>query len=153
MKKTLILIVLILSSCKINDVVQHHGVNFLHKKQEKLIINTSNINDIREILGPPSVESVFDNNLLIYMERKTKISSFKSFGSKEILVNDILLLETDDRGLLVKKDYFNKEQMNKLKISKKNTKSIYKKDAFIYDFINTLKRKIEDPLGQRKVGR
>ena len=65
MKKTLILIVLILSSCKINDVVQHHGVNFLHKKQEKLIINTSNINDIREILGPPSVESVFDNNLLI----------------------------------------------------------------------------------------
>ena len=43
--------------------------------------------------------------------------------------------------------------MNKLKISKKNTKSIYKKDAFIYDFINTLKRKIEDPLGQRKVGR
>ena len=119
MKKTLILIVLILSSCKINDVVQHHGVNFLHKKQEKLIINTSNINDIREILGPPSVESVFDNNLLIYMERKTKISSFKSFGSKEILVNDILLLETDDRGLLIKKDYFNKEQMNKLKISKK----------------------------------
>ena len=38
--------------------------------------------------------------------------------------------------------------MNELKISKQITSSVYKKDAFIYDFIRTLKRKIEDPLGQ-----
>ena len=51
--------------------------------------------------------------------------------------------------MLVKKDFINKDEMNKLKISKNSTSSLYKKDAFIYDFIRTLKRKIEDPLGQR----
>ena len=51
--------------------------------------------------------------------------------------------------MLVKKDFINKDKMNKLKISKNSTSSLYKKDAFIYDFIRTLKRKIEDPLGQR----
>ena len=149
MKKILILIAIVLSSCKFNDVIEHHGVNFLEKKQEKLIVNSSNINDIRESLGPPSVESVFDNNVLIYMERKTSRSSFKSLGEKEIIVNNILVLEIDSRGMLVKKDFINKDKMNKLKISKNSTSSLYKKDAFIYDFIRTLKRKIEDPLGQR----
>ena len=153
MRKILILFVLILSSCKINSVIEHHGVNFLEKKQKKLIVKVSNINDIRDTLGPPSTESLFDNNLMIYIERKTTRSSFKTLGKKKIIINNILLLETDQRGLLVSKKFVNREAMNELEISKQTTSSVYKKDAFIYDFIRTLRRKIEDPLGQSKTKR
>tara|TARA_X000001036_G_scaffold125961_1_gene119289 strand:- start:316 stop:789 length:474 start_codon:yes stop_codon:yes gene_type:complete len=148
MRKILILFVVILSSCKINNVVEHHGVNYLEKKHKKLIVKVSNINDIRDTLGPPSTESLFENNLLIYIERKTTRSSFKTLGKKKIIINNILLLETDERGLLVSKKFINKDDMNELKITKQTTSSVYKKDAFIYDFIRTLRRKIEDPLGQ-----
>jgi len=145
--------VIILSSCKINNVVEHHGVNFLEKKQQKLLLNQSNINDVKKILGPPSTESIFDNNLMIYIERKTTRSTFKSLGKKKIIVNNILLLETDKNGLLIAKKFYNTDQMNDLKITKKTTASLYKKDAFIYDFIRTLRRKIEDPIGQSKTKR
>lgn len=144
---------IILSSCKINNVVEHHGVNFLEKKQQKLLLNQSNINDVKKILGPPSTESIFDNNLMIYIERKTTRSTFKSLGKKKIIVNNILLLETDKNGLLIAKKFYNTDQMNDLKITKKTTASLYKKDAFIYDFIRTLRRKIEDPIGQSKTKR
>tara|TARA_B100001540_G_C15810121_1_gene644094 strand:- start:112 stop:585 length:474 start_codon:yes stop_codon:yes gene_type:complete len=153
MRKILILFVIILSSCKINNVVEHHGVNFLEKKQQKLLLNQSNINDVKKILGPPSTESIFDNNLMIYIERKTTRSTFKSLGKKKIIVNNILLLETDKNGLLIAKKFYNTDQMNDLKITKKTTASLYKKDAFIYDFIRTLRRKIEDPIGQSKTKR
>ena len=144
---------IILSSCKINNVVEHHGVNFLEKKQQKLRLNQSNINDVKKILGPPSTESIFDNNLMIYIERKTTRSTFKSLGEKKIIVNNILLLEIDKNGVLISKQFYNTDQMNDLKITKKTTASLYKKDAFIYDFIRTLRRKIEDPLNQSKAKR
>ncbi len=133
--------------------MEHHGVNFLEKKQQKLLLNQSNINDVKKILGPPSTESIFDNNLMIYIERKTTRSTFKSLGKKKIIVNNILLLETDKNGLLIAKKFYNTDQMNDLKITKKTTASLYKKDAFIYDFIRTLRRKIEDPIGQSKTKR
>ena len=60
MKKTLILLILILSSCSLNKVVQHHGVHNLEKKQTQLKINYTNKNDIIELIGPPSTKSTFE---------------------------------------------------------------------------------------------
>ena len=90
---------------------------------------------------------------MIYIERKTTRSTFKSLGEKKIIVNNILLLEIDKNGVLISKQFYNTDQMNDLKITKKTTASLYKKDAFIYDFIRTLRRKIEDPLNQSKAKR
>jgi len=150
MKKLLILFVLLISSCKINNIIEHHGVNFLEKKQKNLTVNQSNLNDVRKLLGPPSVESVFDNNVLIYIERKITRSTIRTLGRKKILINDVLILEINNKGLLVKKEFYDKNKMNNLEVSKNTTKSVYKKDSFIYDFLETLRRKIEDPLGKRK---
>jgi len=48
MKKIFNLIVLFLfiSSCTLNKVIKHHGVHFLEKKSEKLVIGKTNKNDI-----------------------------------------------------------------------------------------------------------
>ena len=86
-------------------MVKHHGVPFLEKKQETLIINKTNKNDIREILGNPSTTSKFDNNIWIYIERKQTQSQIKNLGKMKIFKNDVLVLEIDDYGILKKKRF------------------------------------------------
>ena len=102
----IILIILINTSCSFKNVVKHHGVHFLEKKQSKLIILESNTNDIKNILGYPSTKNTFDNDIWIYIERKTTVSKIRTLGRKKILKNDVLVLEFDKRGLLVKKDFY-----------------------------------------------
>ena len=130
-------------------MVKHHGVHFLDKKQTKLKITETNKNDTRKILGPPSTESSFDNDIWIYIERKTTVSNIRSLGKKKLLVNNVLVLEFDQRGLLLKKDFYNKDQMNKIKIAQNETKVLNKKNSFIRNILVSLRQKINDPLGQK----
>ncbi len=131
-------------------MVKHHGVHFLDKKQTKLKITETNKNDTRKILGPPSTENSFDNDVWIYIERKTTVSKVSSLGKKKLLVNNVLVLEFDQRGLLLKKDFYNKDQMNKIKVAQNETKVLNKKNSFINNILVTLRQKINDPLGQKK---
>ena len=147
----IILLSFIVSNCSIKPVVQHHGVPSLEKKQASLKVNKSNKNDIRKILGNPSTTSKFNNDIWIYIERKTTVSQLRTLGRKKLLVNNVLLLEFDNRGMLVKKKFYNKDQMNKLKISKNETEVLNKKDTFIQTVLTSLKHKINDPLGKRRV--
>ena len=148
-KLILLLILLLNINCSLNNVVKHHGVHFLDKKQTKLKITETNKNDTRKILGPPSTESSFDNDVWIYIERKTTVSKISSLGKKKLLVNNVLVLEFDQRGLLLKKDFYNKDQMNKIKVAQNETKVLNKKNSFINNILVTLRQKINDPLGQR----
>ena len=138
------------TSCSFEKVVKHHGIHFLEKKQEKIKVFDNNKNDVKSILGPPSSSSFFDNELWIYIERKTTASELKTLGRKKILVNNVLILEFDSRGLLVKKNFYDKENMKKIKITEGNTKVLSKKKSFIDSVITSLRQKINDPLGQRK---
>jgi outer membrane protein assembly factor BamE (lipoprotein component of BamABCDE complex) len=146
----LILFIFFNTSCSFEKVVKHHGIHFLEKKQEKIKVFDNNKNDVKSILGPPSSSSFFDNELWIYIERKTTASELKTLGRKKILVNNVLLLEFDSRGLLVKKNFYDKENMKKIKITEGNTKVLNKKKSFIDSIITSLRQKINDPLGQRK---
>ena len=153
MKKIIFLtLLLIISNCKLKPVEKHHGLHYLDKKFKNLEVNRSNKNDILEMLGPPSTKSNFDNDLWIYIERKHKNQSIFKLGAKKIDVNNIIILEINNRGLLVKKDLYDKDDMNALKFSNDSTKTIYRKDQFIYNFLSSLRQKVNDPLGKRKKG-
>ena len=130
-------------------MVNHHGVPFLEKKQTSLVINKSNTNDVINILGIPSTKSKFDNDVWIYIERKQTQSKLKNLGKMKIYENNVLVLEIDNFGILKKKDFYNKEDMNRIQISKKITGKAFKKNSFIYDFMSSMRQKINDPLGQR----
>ena len=144
-----IFLILLLSNCSINKVVKHHGVHYLEKKQVKLKISETNKNDARLILGPPSTKNIFENDMWIYIERKTTVSQLRTLGKKKLLVNNVLVLEFDKRGLLVKKDFYDKKQMNELEISSNQTAVLDKKDTFLNSVLTSLKHKINDPLGKR----
>ena len=126
---------------------------FLEKKQTSLIVNKTNKNDIQKILGVPSTKSKFDNDVWIYIERKQTQSRIKNLGRMKIYKNDVLVLEINDKGILKKKDFFNKDQMNNVKISKNITGDNFKKKSFIYDFLSSMRQKVNDPLNVRAAKR
>ena len=110
----------------------------------KLKINYTNKNDIIKLIGPPSTKSSFDNDIYIYIERKTTVSNIRSLGKKKLLINNVLVLEFDQRGLLLKKDFYNKDQMNKIKIAQNETKVLNKKNSFIRSILISLRQKINE---------
>jgi len=145
----IIFLSLIVTNCTFKKVVKHHGVPFLEKKQSLLIINKTNKNDIIRILGNPSTKSKFDNDVWIYIERKQTQSELKNFGKMKIYKNDVLVLEIDNYGILKKKDFYNKDDMKNIKIVKTTTQAGFKRNSFIYEFLSSMRQKVNDPLGQR----
>ena len=140
----------LITSCTINNVVKKHGVRNLEKKQKNLIILETNKNDIQEILGPPSSKSVFDNDLWIYIEREITNDKLLKLGKEKLITNNVLFLEIDSKGLLVNKSFYDINEMNETKLSKLSTEAKYTKKSFIYDFLSSMRQKINDPLGKRK---
>ena len=145
----IIFLSLIVANCSLKNVVKHHGVPFLEKKQATLLVNEANKNDITKILGNPSTTSKFDNDIWIYIERKQTQSELKNLGRMKIYKNDILVLEIDDYGILKKKEFYNKDDMKDLKIVKNTTESGFKRDNFVYNFMSSMRQKINDPLNKR----
>tara|TARA_B100000900_G_scaffold352419_1_gene320073 strand:+ start:283 stop:768 length:486 start_codon:yes stop_codon:yes gene_type:complete len=145
----IILISFIVSNCSVKPVVKHHGVPFLEKKQENLIVNESNTNDIKKILGIPSTKSKFDNDVWIYIERKQTQSKLKNLGKMKIYKNDVLVLEIDNYGILKKKEFYNIKDMKKIKVAEVTTEAGFQRNSFIYDFLSSMRQKINDPLGVR----
>ena len=139
----------IVTNCSFKPVVKHHGVPFLEKKQTSLIVNKTNINDIKKILGNPSTTSKFDNDIWIYIERKQTQTELKNLGKMKIYKNDVLVLEIDNYGILKKKEFYNKDDMKDVKIVKATTDTGFKKNIFIYSFLSSMRQKVNDPLGKR----
>jgi len=152
MKILLIILTLFLSNCKLNKIVKHHGIHNLEIKSQKLLVNRSNINDVKNILGPPSSTSYFNNDVLIYLERKTSNSKLLKLGKKKLIANNVLLLEIDNRGMLVKKELLKKDDINKLKLSEKKTNVSDDKTSFVIKALSNVMRKIDDPLGKKRGG-
>ena len=140
---------MVVSNCSLNPVVKHHGVPFLEKKQKQLIIDQSTSNDVRKILGTPSTRSKFDNDVWIYIERKQTQSRLRNLGRMKIFKNDVLVLEIDNYGILKKKEFYNIEDMKKIEVVEDTTEATFARNSFIYDFMSSMRQKINDPLGVR----
>ena len=140
-------IFILISNCSFNLVDDHHGVFYLEKKEKKIEVKVSNTNDILSILGEPSTKSTFDNDVWIYIERKITNSHF--FGRRELIVNNVMVLEIDNKGILAKKDFFDINDMKDIDFDQNRSESLQKRN-FIYNFLSSLRQRINDPLGVRK---
>ena len=147
----LFLILLVFTTnCGFKKRVDHHGVHLLKKKSNLITVSETNKNDIVKILGPPSVKSTFNNDLYFYIERKTTTGRLIKLGKKKYLENNVLVLEIDNRGILLKKEFYDLNDMEDIKIVSNKTTVDYKKQSFIYEFLSSMRQKVNDPLGKRK---
>ena len=101
-------------------------------------------------MGPPSTKSTFDNVLWIYIERVTTKKPLIKLGSDKLIINNVLVLEINNKGILHEKDFFNIDKMNDIDFSKMTTINNQSKKTFMYSFLSSMRQKINDPLGKRK---
>ena len=141
-----LIIFIITIGCSGNNVSNYHGTKSLDLKYDQIKINTTNKNDLMEILGPPSTISNFNKNKWLYVERlKTNQSLFK-FGTQKIEKNNILIVELNDNGLLKNKKLLNLDDMNDIKYLKETTEKEFKDSDMLYGIFSSLREKINAPL-------
>ena len=149
-KIIIIIIFLLLSNCQRNPVINTHGVPFLDKKQKNLTIKKTNKNDVKKILGHPSTVGTFDNSIWIYIERTRTRGKLLKFGQNVTSKNNVLALEFNEYGILIKKDFYNKNQINKINFTKNTTDTVSREKNFIYSFLSSLRQKINKPVNRKK---
>jgi outer membrane protein assembly factor BamE (lipoprotein component of BamABCDE complex) len=135
---------LLIINCSVNKVSNSHGTRFVDAKYNKIMINKTNKNDVRKLIGPPSSISKFTGNWF-YIERKKTNQSIFRFGKKKIFENNIIILEFNSMGMVSKKDLLNINDMNDIKISKEITTKKYGQDNALYDIFSSLRDKLNAP--------
>ena len=145
MKKNIFILILFLTfiyGCQKNDVIKTHGVAYLNKREKLIIVNKTNKNDTISILGQPSTKGLVDDNLWIYIERTRTRGKLLKLGRNYLQKNNVLVLEFDKYGILQKKDFFNREDMKKIKFAKDVTENELRKENFIYSFLSSVRQKM-----------
>ena len=144
-KFIIILILLLLSNCQRKAVINTHGIAFLDKKHKNLIINETNRNDVKKIIGHPSTVSTFDNSIWIYIERTRTKGKLLKFGQNITNKSNVLALEFDEYGILKKKDFYNIDKSNKINFTNITTETIIRERNAVYSFLSSLRQKINKP--------
>ena len=149
MTKIILLSIFLLTlNCSTNKVSNIHGYRFLETKQEKIISNKSNKNDVRRLIGPPSSISKFGDTW-IYIERKKTNQSLFKLGIKKISKNNILLVQFNNQGIVKDKRLINLDNMNDIKYVKKITQKDFEQDNTIYNIFSSMREKINAPARNR----
>ena len=145
MKKNVFLLLVIcffIASCKANKIIKTHGIAYLDQREKLIIVNKFNKNDTVKILGQPSTKGMDDNNLWIYIERTNVKGNIFKLGKIHLLKNNVLVLEFDKYGILIRKEFYDKKKMNNLIFAKNETENEIKKENFIYSFLSSVRQKM-----------
>ena len=145
MKKNIYLLgffLLFIFGCQQKEVIKTHGVAYLNKREKLIIVNESNKNDTVSILGQPSTKGMVDDNLWIYIERTRTRGKLLKFGRNYLKKNNVLVLEFDKYGILKKKEFYDKGNMNKISFAKDITENELRKENFIYSFLSSVRQKM-----------
>ena len=144
----IIITLLILAyGCAQNELVKTHGVAYLDKREKLIVVKETNKNDTVAILGQPSTKGMTNDNLWIYIERTRTRGRLLKFGRNYLKKNNVLILEFDKYGILSRKEFFNKDNMNELTFAKKTTPNEIRKENFIHSFLSSVRQKM---LSKRK---
>tara|TARA_B100000959_G_scaffold52713_1_gene54832 strand:+ start:410 stop:877 length:468 start_codon:yes stop_codon:yes gene_type:complete len=147
LRNTLFSIFFILLGCQLQEPAKNHGILFLDNRSEKLAINKSNKNDVIKILGQPHAKTFDEEDLWIYIERTLTKGKYHKLGRHELKTNNTLVLNFDKYGILKSKDFYDKNNINKIKFSKKTTENNLSKRSFVESFLQSVKKKM---YGRRK---
>ena len=138
----LVLIFLFVSSCQRNEVIKSHGISYLEKREKLIFINKSNKNDVVNVFGQPSTKGMTDDNVWIYIERTITRGKLLKLGRNYLKKNNVLVLEFNKYGVLIKKEFYNKDNMKRVAFAKDITENEIKKENFIYSFLSSVRQKM-----------
>ena len=132
----------ILTNCQLQEPLKPHGIIFLENRSEKLVEKKSNKNDVVRIMGRPQIIDEETNNTWIYIERILSKGKYHKLGQHVLKENNVLVLDFDKYGVLEIKKILTKEDMKKVKFSKKNTENELSQKSFVQSFLESIKQKM-----------
>ena len=138
-----IIFLIFITGCQRNEVIKTHGISYLEKREKLIIVNKTNKNDVIKILGQPATRGMTDDNVWIYIERTRTRGKLLKLGRNYLKKNNVLVLEFDKYGILNNKDFYNKENMQKLSFAKKTTVNEINKENFVYSFLSSIRQKMQ----------
>ncbi len=138
----LFLLFFILLGCQLQEPAKNHGILFLENRSKELVLKKSNKNDVIKLLGQPHTKTFKNDDIWIYIERTLTKGKYHKLGKHEIKVNNTLILDFDKYGVLQSKDFYNKNDLNKIKFSKKTTENQLTKKSFVETFLQSVKNKM-----------
>ena len=143
----IILFSLFLNNCQLKEPNKLHGINFLENREKVLIVGKTNKNDVIKLIGNPHSTSIIEKDTWIYFERRITKGKLIKFGQNVLKENNILELKFDKYGILNNKKIYNKNNMNKVKYSNKETENNVSQQSFVGKFLSSMKQKMH---GKRK---
>ena len=117
------LIFFILLGCQLQEPVKNHGILFLENRSNKLVLLETNKNDTLKIFGQPHTKSMNDKDQWIYIERTLSKGKFHKLGQNVLKTNNVLILTFDKFGVLIKKDFYDKDDIRKISFLKKKLRT------------------------------
>ena len=133
---------IILNNCQLQDPSLNHGIVFLENRSEKLILNSSNKNDVLKIVGHPHSKSINNENEWFYVERVLTKGQYHKLGQHVLKSNNILVLNFDKFGILKDKRFLNKNDIKKISFSKDQTENELTQKSFVERFLSSVKSKM-----------
>ena len=140
-------LIFILSNCQLKEPVKGHGINFLENRSKKIFLKKTNKNDVINILGNPHTKSIDDENLWFYFDRKLSSGTIMNFGDMNLLENNVLVINFNNYGIVINKEFYSKEDMKKIKYSEMKTENPVSKQSFVSSFLQSVRQKM---YGKRK---
>ena len=132
----------ILNGCQLQDPNKNHGILFLENRSNKLAIKDTNKNDVIKILGQPHSKSIDNENMWIYIERTLSKGRYHRLGRHTLKENNVLVLHFDKFGILEEKEYYEKDDINKIKFSESFTENQMTRKSFVQKFLQSVKTKM-----------
>ena len=139
-----------LTGCQRNEVIKTHGIAYLENREKLIVVNRSNKNDAIKVFGHPATKGMTNDNMWIYIERTTTRGKLLKLGRTHLKKNNVLILEFDKYGVLSKKEFYDKDNMKKIReetiskmgltfdpITKQQTDNKKRKDNIICTFCST----------------
>ena len=139
---SLCIILFLIIGCGQNEVLKTHGVAYLKNREKLIIVNETNKNDAVSILGQPSTKGMIDDNLWIYIERTITRGKLLNLGRNYVKKNNVLVIEFDKYGIALRKEFYTKEDMNKIAFAKDITVNEIRKENFIHSFLSSVRQKM-----------
>ena len=136
------ILLFLVTSCQQNEVIKTHGIAYLKKREKLIIVNETNKNDAISILGQPSTKGMLEDNLWIYIERTITKGRLLKFGRNYIKKNNVLVIEFNKYGIAKRKEFYDKENMNKIAFAKDTTANEIRKENFIVSFLSSVRQKM-----------
>ncbi len=137
------LIVLIISNgCKLQEPYKNHGILFLENRFEKLVINSSNKNDVLKTIGQPHSKSIDNENEWFYIERVLTKGAYHKLGKNILKSNNVLVLSFDKYGILNNKIILNKNDKKELSFSTDKTANEITQKSFVEKFLSSVRTKM-----------